>query len=160
MATNLQEASKQLPKRVRDWEDGSFFPVAELRRLAGFPLYRDMKDLLQVGAAISKKPVDIPESTMETAKVLRRLWRFRHRARAFRGFFWRSRRGESMAEIDRYRVLPIRANCFAFVRESRDRFALRFYSAASLEESVRNPDCGRLEVPGGQGDRISGRRVF
>jgi hypothetical protein len=86
VVTNLQQASKHLPTRVRDWEDGSFVPVAELRRLAGFPLYRDMKDVLDIGTAIRKTPVAIPLEAIETAKVLAKLWKFRHRARAFRGF--------------------------------------------------------------------------
>src|SRR5262249_11813695 len=59
---------------------------AELRRLAGFPLYRDMKLLLDIGRALRKDSAQIAESAMETAKVLASLWKFRYRARAFRGF--------------------------------------------------------------------------
>ena len=86
MGTNLEEASKRLPERLRDWKDGSFVPVAILRQKAGFPLYRDMKEVLEVGKAINQNEVKIPESAIETAKVLTSLWTFRHRARAYRGF--------------------------------------------------------------------------
>lgn len=84
--TNLEHASKHLPRRVRDWEDGSFVPVAALRQAAGFPLYRDMEMLVKVGQAIKKTSVKIPDASLETAKVLASLWSFRHRARAYRAF--------------------------------------------------------------------------
>lgn len=84
--TNLEHASKNLPRRVRDWEDGSFLPVAALRQAAGFPLYSDMETVLKVRQAINKPPVQIPDASLETLKVLASLWSFRHRARAYRAF--------------------------------------------------------------------------
>jgi hypothetical protein len=45
-----------------------------------------MKEVLEVGKAINQNDVKIPESAIETAKVLASSWKFRHRARAYRGF--------------------------------------------------------------------------